>query len=291
MLKQLATVAAALCLPSAAQAAVLFGFDDRSQLVSFDTANPSAYLSSIQLTGLNGNLVAIDFRPINNVLYGYTSNAALVTINLATGAATQVGTPDPVTGSFVGFDFNSSIDRIRLVTNADANAVLNPNDGTRTTATGLAFAAGDPNAGADPNVVAAAYTTARPLGTSPTSPGGPNQLYVIDSGLDVLARQNNNGGVLNTVGGLGFDLGSSTSFDIDSTDTAYVQNLRDLYTLNLGTGALTRIGQTPTALFGISAATAAVPEPATWAMMLVGFGAVGWSMRRKPQTAHVALVS
>jgi hypothetical protein len=29
------------------------------------------------------------------------------------------------------------------------------------------------------------------------------------------------------------------------------------------------------------AATSAVPEPTTWAMMLVGFGAVGYSMRRK----------
>ncbi|HWJ59374.1 MAG TPA: PEPxxWA-CTERM sorting domain-containing protein [Sphingomicrobium sp.] len=26
---------------------------------------------------------------------------------------------------------------------------------------------------------------------------------------------------------------------------------------------------------------AAVPEPATWAMMLIGFGAMGWSIRRR----------
>ena len=30
------------------------------------------------------------------------------------------------------------------------------------------------------------------------------------------------------------------------------------------------------------AVTSAVPEPATWAMMLVGFGAVGYSMRKRP---------
>lgn len=33
---------------------------------------------------------------------------------------------------------------------------------------------------------------------------------------------------------------------------------------------------------GDIAVTAAVPEPATWALMLVGFGAVGYAMRKRP---------
>ena len=36
-------------------------------------------------------------------------------------------------------------------------------------------------------------------------------------------------------------------------------------------------------LGGLSYNAAAVPEPATWAMMLLGFGAVGFSMRRRNQ--------
>ncbi|MFD1789864.1 FxDxF family PEP-CTERM protein [Sphingomonas floccifaciens] len=35
------------------------------------------------------------------------------------------------------------------------------------------------------------------------------------------------------------------------------------------------------------ASTSAVPEPATWAMMLIGFGAVGATMRRRKQVARV----
>ena len=275
-----ALLAFSVSLAVPAQAALVFGIDGNNRLVSFDSANPSSYLSTVQVSGLNGNLVAIDFRPLTNVLFGYTSNASLVTIDLATGVATQIGTPSPVAGTFVGFDFNSMIDRIRLVTDADTNSVLNPNDGTRTTATGLAFAAGDPNSG-DPNVVAAAYNTARPLGTSPTSPGGPNQLFVIDTSRDILAQLNNNGGVLTTVGALGFDLGNNTSFDIDPNDVGFVQDGRNLFSLNLATGGLTSLGQTQTALFGISAFRGAVPEPGTWAMMLIGFGAMGVSLRRR----------
>ena len=38
--------------------------------------------------------------------------------------------------------------------------------------------------------------------------------------------------------------------------------------------------------FATAATVAAVPEPATWAMMLLGFGVIGFAMRRNPQTAR-----
>lgn len=42
--------------------------------------------------------------------------------------------------------------------------------------------------------------------------------------------------------------------------------------------------------FGTQAVNAAVPEPATWAMMLVGFGGIGFAMRRRKSkvTTNVA---
>ena len=39
-------------------------------------------------------------------------------------------------------------------------------------------------------------------------------------------------------------------------------------------------GTSYSAVFDIGSA-AAVPEPATWALMLLGFGAVGWQLRRR----------
>lgn len=37
-----------------------------------------------------------------------------------------------------------------------------------------------------------------------------------------------------------------------------------------------------------SAVVAAVPEPTTWAMMLIGFGGIGYSMRRRRKSAAIA---
>ena len=39
----------------------------------------------------------------------------------------------------------------------------------------------------------------------------------------------------------------------------------------------------PTGSYSGTLNVAAVPEPATWAMMLIGFGAIGFSMRRRPR--------
>jgi hypothetical protein len=40
---------------------------------------------------------------------------------------------------------------------------------------------------------------------------------------------------------------------------------------------------TPAASLNLQTAVAAVPEPATWAMILMGFGAIGFASRRRRQ--------
>jgi hypothetical protein len=52
--------------------------------------------------------------------------------------------------------------------------------------------------------------------------------------------------------------------------------------LTAGTYTLTIEGTRSTAgVFGGHVSFDAVPEPATWALMLLGFGAVGWQLRRR----------
>ena len=272
----LAAILSTACA-TGANAATVFGVDEFNNLTSFDSATPAVQQSSVAITGLDSSLQAIDFRPLNNVLYGISNNRIVYTVNTLTGVATAVSGQLAIEGSTFGFDFNPTIDRLRIVSNTNGNYVFNPNNGALTTATPLAFA-GSSN---DPGVTAAAYTSSV-FG----APGGSTQLYVIDSDFDLLAQQNNNGGVLTPVGATGVNLGSRTSFDILGSD-AFASNGRNFYRVNLGTGATTLLGRTDESLFGIAIAgvNGAVPEPATWGMMIVGFGAVGATMRRRRRAA------
>ncbi|MFN6964744.1 MAG: DUF4394 domain-containing protein [Pyrinomonadaceae bacterium] len=221
-----------------AEAATIYGVSTANALVRFDTAAPAAVTTIGTITGLQPGetIVGIDFRPANGQLYALGSSSRLYTINLVTGAATQVGTAGAFTlsGSEFGFDFNPAVDRIRVVSNTGQNLRLNPDTG------GLAATDAPLNPGA-PSVTAAAYTNNFAGATSTT-------LYVIDTATDALYIQNPpNNGTLNLVGLLGDDVAASNGFDIAPIGgAAYaaltVGSTSQLYTINLATGAATLVG-------------------------------------------------
>src|SRR5262245_60309492 len=108
-------------------------------LVSFDLNTPNIATSTVPIVGLAAGetLVGIDFRPLNGLLYGLGVNAAtdiatLYVISTRTGVAGAVGSfsgvGDLPSGGF-GFDFNPSVDRIRVTTDTGLNFRLNPNTG------------------------------------------------------------------------------------------------------------------------------------------------------------------
>lgn len=267
----------ALCVPAAAHAATIYAVDEQNNLVSFASGAAGSFTSEMAITGTGATMLALDFRPMNGQLYGFADDLKLYTIDTTSGFATAISTMAlDVMGTNFGFDFNPTIDRIRLVGNTGQNYVLNPNTGTiQLVATPISYDPSDSNAGKMASVTANAYTPST-FGADATT----TQLFSIDYINDVLTKQNNNGGVLTTVGELGFNVGPRDSFDIDVDGIGYVLDGNALFTIDLASGALSKIGTTPRSLYAL--AVAPVPEPATWAMMIAGFAAVGGAMRRRP---------
>ncbi|HVS80930.1 MAG TPA: DUF4394 domain-containing protein, partial [Pyrinomonadaceae bacterium] len=264
----------------------LFAVTTNNNLLRLNANAPEVILSTVAISGLqpSENILAIDFRPATGQLYAVGSTSRLYTINTTTAVATQVGSSGlfTLTGTDFGSDFNPTVDRLRVVSDAKQNIRINPNDGSLSgTDTSLAFASGDPNFGANPNVIGLAYTN-NFAGAITTT------LYGIDSNLDVLVRQGGvdgtpspNGGQLSTIGSLGVNTTGLTGFDIRPTSstayaslTAPADTSSKLYTINLSTGAATLIGTiggstpirdiavVPAGSFQFSTSTATVSEGA-----------------------------
>ena len=213
--------------------------NDSDQLLRFNSVTPGTIAATVAIGGLGGgeDVVGIDFRPANGLLYGLGldgTTARLLTIDPVSGATAQIGASFTVSGTSFGFDFNPVVDRLRLVSDTDINLSINPADGVVTTQTTL-------NPGT-PNVVGAAYTNSFPGATSTT-------LYAIDSGTDVLATiVPPASGTLATVGaGLGVETSDVVGFDIGHGKGEAFAALRfgvlsKLYTVNLTTGAVSDLG-------------------------------------------------
>ncbi len=235
----------------------VYGLTVSHRLVTFQSGAPGVVLSSVKITGLadGERLVGIDFRPATNGLYGVASLAGVgrvVSIDTTTGLATGVGAATfALVGADFDVDFNPTVDRIRLVSDAGQNLRLNPVTGAlAATDVPLAYAAGDVNAGAAPAAVGAAYTNNDNNAATSTT------LYDVDAALDVLVTQNPpNNGTLNTVGALGAGTLMEVGFDIwarlDATGAA-VANFgfaalsspgnSAFYEVNLTTGVASSLG-------------------------------------------------
>lgn len=261
---------AGACAAGSAHAELVFGVTLNQSLITFDSATPGSILSGVPIMGLQPNetIHGIDIRPGTGQLHALGSFSRLYTINPATGHATQVGPAfaSPLNGSSFGFDFNPTVDRIRVISDADQNLRLHPDTAGVTVDTPLAYVPTDPNAGVNPNAVAAAYTNSRPGATSTT-------LFVLDTGLDILAVQNPaNSGMLTTIGPVGTDLSDFTGFDISGFSGNAFAAVRDVslarttfWNINLGTGAGSMIDEVGGG--AILTAMTVAPAPGTLALL------------------------
>ncbi|SMB99192.1 conserved hypothetical protein [Hymenobacter roseosalivarius DSM 11622] len=237
-----------------------------NKLDAYSTKDPATRTASVTITGLQSGerILAIDFRPATGQLYGVSSASRLYVINQNTGVAHAIGagafTP-AVSGNLVGFDFNPTVDRIRLVTSMGQNLRLNPETGT------VAATDGAINGAAGATITAAAYTN-NVAGAETTV------LYNLDPATDKLYRQDPpNNGTLVAVGDLKLDISGDGGFDIDGkTGTALglfeVGGKTSLFTVNVQTGATQLLSQYD-AILGYSGI--AIPtQPVAYAINSVG---------------------
>ncbi len=236
-------------------------------LVTFDAKDPgdARYVGRVKGLADGERLVGIDFRPRTGDLIGVGSQSNVYTLDLRSARATRksslavMGTPVVLAGDSYGVDFNPTVDRLRVTSDAEQNLRINVDTGATTVDKPLAYAAMDANAGADPSVVGSAYINNDSdeivVPPAPPTPGTTGtMLFAIDAGRDSLALQNPpNDGVLNTVGKLGVRTSKVVGFDVFSkieagkavANTAYA-SLRwsgrtRLYRVDLATGDADRV--------------------------------------------------
>ncbi len=236
-----------------------------NKLLKFNAGRPGRILSSLNITGLQAGetLLGIDYRVSKDQLYALGSSGRLYTVNEDTAAASVVGMPFAVKleGTQFGFDFNPTVDRIRVVSNTGQNLRLHPDtgavvdanpalDGVQTDGK-LAYAAGDANFGKAPMAVGAAYSYNKADTKITTN-------FALDAATGALVTQGSREGVMPAVSpntGQFFTIGSlgmafnTAAFDIQAlSDVAFAALNSDgttasrWVTIDLKTGAASSLG-------------------------------------------------
>ncbi|MBL8900052.1 MAG: DUF4394 domain-containing protein [Planctomycetes bacterium] len=224
---------------------------EAGRLLTIDSAAPGLVRSDVAITGLDvgERVLGIDIRPATGELYALGSTSRLYVLDPATAVATAVGSPfaTALSGVEFGFDFNPTVDRIRITSDAGQNLRAHPVTGAIAAVDGaLSYDASDLAAGQVPEIIGSGYTHSVPMATSTV-------LYNLDRRRDTLVVQDPpNAGVLNTVGALGFDVAGVGGFDIvGTTGIAYAvlssagSTSPGLFAIDLGTGRATFLATLP----------------------------------------------
>lgn len=198
---------------------------------------------TVELTGAS-DLVGIDVRPADGMLYGVTAAGEIVTIDPKSGAATKKSTLSEKipAGAKVTVDFNPMADRLRILTDSGMSLRVNVDDGKATVDGSLKYAETDMHKGEKPNIVAGAYTN-----SLNGKKAEKTELYDIDATIPALVKQAPpNDGVLSAIGKIGVTLSGPVGFEIaasaDGKNAAWLMTGGALYSVDLSTGKTTKAG-------------------------------------------------
>ena len=154
---------------------MLYALTADGALLRFLETLPGGVVDRTAIRGVRDGerLIGIDVRPATGELFAISDASVVYVIDPGRGVATASGAPfEPaIEAANLGFDFNPTVDRIRVVVGTGQNLRLNPETGQvganpdtgEPTIDGrLAYAGGDANEGAQPLVAAAGYTNSVP---------------------------------------------------------------------------------------------------------------------------------
>jgi hypothetical protein len=242
---------------------ILYATDTGGNLLRFSSAKPRK-LRSKQITGLpmGVSVTGIDFRPASGDLYALGSDRVVYRLNPRTAIAVPEGktfdqSPSILSGSFNGFDFNPTVDKIRVTSDADDNLRLNPDDGTL-------LSVDTKLTPAEVQVVGSAYTNSSftAFATRPAV----TELYAYDIGASpdrLWIQRPANAGTLIMPLSTGLELAGNVGFDIAGVNnigwlagTPKGRSASRLYRLDVNTGrtkSLGRIGDGSHTITGLAA--------------------------------------
>ncbi|MFC5801808.1 DUF4394 domain-containing protein [Streptomyces formicae] len=192
------------------------GLTSDNRLVEFRENRPGKVTSIGTVTGLtvDTELVGIDYRVQNGLLYGVGDQGGIYTVDPETAVATKVHQLTvALSGTEFGVDFNPAANRLRIISDTGQNLRHNIDDPSAplTTVVDTPLTHVSP-VGPALGVTGAAYTNNDGDAATGTT------LFVIDTVNNRVAIQSPaNAGTLVPTGGLGVDAGLTAGFDIYSS--------------------------------------------------------------------------
>jgi hypothetical protein len=241
LLALLGMVAASATIATSAQAGSIIGLVEGKWIAIIDPATRKVTAKG-DVKGAP-KLVGIDVRPADGMLYGLTSEGAIVTIDVKSLQATPKSKLSETlkSGVMVTVDFNPVADRLRVMGSDSTSLRVNVDDGKATVDGSHKFKEGDANAGKTPKIIAGAYSNSV-KGTQATA------LYNVDATTGSLVLQAPpNDGTLNTIGSLGIKLNGNVAFNIVAAspdkNEGWLSMGGALYSVDLKTGKASMVGK------------------------------------------------